>query len=520
MAQVVEYILGLRDNLTGGINNANNAAQRLEGTLSSIGAAMGVTFGIAGITMFGKAIVDAGTKVEDAKTGLTTLLGDAVKAQGVIDATMKDAMATPFAFDGLLMANKALISAGVESTRARQDVLNLSNAIAATGGGDAELQRMVVNLQQISNTGKATTLDIKQFAYAGVNIYKVLEAAGIKANGKGKELEITYDQITMALKRAHEAGGMYYNGLENMAANTSVKISNLGDAFFQLRVNMFNDLKPTIESIIGGLMKFIGVMKDAWDWCVKNGVMLKFLAKGFLVAVVAFKAMTIIPPLLLAIENAMVAAAMGGATFGASMLAALGPIALVAVAVGGLVATFGYLGDKIKEASEERNKFLDTSRTKEIEYLKEVVEARGGGQKNIDAVAEEEKARLRLENKNLRDLQNNSETWRGYEIDKQIGENIAKMNAVDQFQQGLLAPKTLKSPLSKNTTAAAGKVKDTSKTKAVGQKSVTINVSIKDLIGVQNINTTNLKEGAGKIKDLVVAALTGAVNDFQIVAGH
>jgi hypothetical protein len=248
--------------------------------------------------------------------------------------------------------------------------------------------------------------------------------------------------------------------------------------------------------------------------------MLKFLAKGFLVAVVAFKAMTIIPPLLLAIENAMVAAAMGGATFGASMLAALGPIALVAVAVGGLVATFGYLGDKIKEASEERNKFLDTSRTKEIEYLKEVVEARGGGQKNIDAVAEEEKARLRLENKNLRDLQNNSETWRGYEIDKQIGENIAKMNAVDQFQQGLLAPKTLKSPLSKNTTAAAGKVKDTSKTKAVGQKSVTINVSIKDLIGVQNINTTNLKEGAGKIKDLVVAALTGAVNDFQIVAGH
>lgn len=58
------------------------------------------------------------------------------------------------------------------------------------------------------------------------------------------------------------------------------------------------------------------------------------------------------------------------------------------------------------------------------------------------------------------------------------------------------------------------------KTKATGSKSVTINVSIKDLIGTQNINTTNLKEGGGKIRDMIVQVLTGAVNDFQVVAEH
>jgi len=68
--------------------------------------------------------------------------------------------------------------------------------------------------------------------------------------------------------------------------------------------------------------------------------------------------------------------------------------------------------------------------------------------------------------------------------------------------------------------AATGTTAKEPKTKATGSKSVTINVSIKDLIGVQNINTTNLKEGAAKIKDLVVQALSGAVNDFQIVADH
>ena len=58
------------------------------------------------------------------------------------------------------------------------------------------------------------------------------------------------------------------------------------------------------------------------------------------------------------------------------------------------------------------------------------------------------------------------------------------------------------------------------KTKATGSKSVTINVSIKDLIGTQNINTTNIKEGGAKIRDMIVQVLTGAVNDFQVVAEH
>ena len=191
-----------------------------------------------------------------------------------------DAMATPFAFESLLSANKALISAGVSAQGARQDVLNLSNAIAATGGGDDELQRMVVNLQQIKNVGQASALDIKQFAYAGVNIYKVLEAAGIKVEKGNSDVKISYEQITGALQKAHEAGGIYYNGLENMAGNTSVKVSNLGDMMFQLKNQMFQDLKPAITSIIEGLGNLIRWLRDAWDWLVKHKDIIKSLAIG------------------------------------------------------------------------------------------------------------------------------------------------------------------------------------------------------------------------------------------------
>lgn len=58
------------------------------------------------------------------------------------------------------------------------------------------------------------------------------------------------------------------------------------------------------------------------------------------------------------------------------------------------------------------------------------------------------------------------------------------------------------------------------KTKATGSKSVTINVSIKDLVQTLNVNSTTFKEAPAKIKEMIVAVLADATNDFQIVAAN
>jgi|SRR6185437_4404435 len=57
------------------------------------------------------------------------------------------------------------------------------------------------------------------------------------------------------------------------------------------------------------------------------------------------------------------------------------------------------------------------------------------------------------------------------------------------------------------------------KTKATGAKVTTINVTIQKL-GETHLNVTNIKEGMAKIREAVVATLTSAVDDFQIVASH
>ena len=129
---------------------------------------------------------------------------------------------------------------------------------------------MTYNLQQIRNVGEATAIDIRQFGYAGVDIYQMLADSMGKTTTQIKGMTITYDMLSNALKSAHEAGGLYESGLEKMAANTSVQISNLGDAMFQLKVKMFDDLKPAIDSVIATGKDMIAGLRDGWDWMVEH----------------------------------------------------------------------------------------------------------------------------------------------------------------------------------------------------------------------------------------------------------
>lgn len=61
--------------------------------------------------------------------------------------------------------------------------------------------------------------------------------------------------------------------------------------------------------------------------------------------------------------------------------------------------------------------------------------------------------------------------------------------------------------------------KDTSPKGASGTKSVTINITIDKLIESFKIQTTNIGEGANKIREKVAETLLSAINDSQVVAG-
>lgn len=176
-----------------------------------------------------KNTVSYNAQIEQYTMALTTALGDETKAAETLAKIREDAAKTPYSVESLVKANQLLISTNGNAEKSRKTIIALSNAISATGGGDDELIRMAQNLQQISNSGKATTEDIKQFAYAGIDIYGLLSDYTGKSVQECKELEISYDLLSNALEMAATEGGKYFGANEAQAQTLNGKISTLKD---------------------------------------------------------------------------------------------------------------------------------------------------------------------------------------------------------------------------------------------------------------------------------------------------
>jgi hypothetical protein len=277
MNNSVEYILSLKDRFSSGIKSATNETEKLNKTvnqtqssLSSMGGMIAGLGATIGVTALANEMLNVGSTFESAEIGLKTLLGSTEAASKVFNQLKQDATQSPFDFETLVMGNRALISAGLSAEKAREDFSNLSNAIAATGGGNDELQRMVVNMQQIKNLGKASALDVKQFAFAGVNMYALLDDYAKKYGVTLDKENITYEQLTAALKTAASEGGMYFNGLSNLANSTSGKLSNLKDSFKNTLYEVFVALKPVIDDVVVGITKFFELIKSGINFIKEN----------------------------------------------------------------------------------------------------------------------------------------------------------------------------------------------------------------------------------------------------------
>lgn len=129
-------------------------------------------------------------EMEKYTSALSASLGSTEAAAKALAAIKVDAVNAPlFSVSALTQANQMLIATGESAEDARATINALSEAVAATGGGNAELTRMAQNLQQIKNTGKATSVDIRQFGNAGIDIYGVLADYTGKTTQEVKNLD-------------------------------------------------------------------------------------------------------------------------------------------------------------------------------------------------------------------------------------------------------------------------------------------------------------------------------------------
>lgn len=197
---------------------------------------------------------------EQAIVGLTTFLGKE-GATSAYKNIRQDANDTSYSSDSLLAVNGALISTGkISAPNARTDTMNLANAISATNpqGGDDALKRMAVNMQQIKNVGYAQGEDIKQFAYAGMNMTEMLKRSGQRTDGK-----ITYEMISKALAAANSKGGMFEGALKAQSQTMGGKWSTVKDNFMTAASDIGDAFSPVINKLLDLGIKFAGSIGPA-----------------------------------------------------------------------------------------------------------------------------------------------------------------------------------------------------------------------------------------------------------------
>lgn len=277
--------------------------------------AMAISIAKAGITY--------NAQIETYLTRLETLTGSTEEANKILEQIKKDALATPFEVSSLTQAESLLLATGLSAEQSRADILALGDAISASGGGNEELQRMAVNLQQIKNVGKASALDIKQFAYAGIDIYGLLaDSLGITREEASKTT-VTYDMLSKALQKASQKGGKYYNAMVKQSKTYNGAMSNLTES-----IDVFKG--AVTEGLFDALKGLIPALTDMFDWLSKNKEIVLAIAVPLLTFINILAGFVIIKT----ISGLF-------ATLWAILLA--NPIGIVIGLIGSLVAGFIYL---------------------------------------------------------------------------------------------------------------------------------------------------------------------------------
>lgn len=211
-----------------------------------------ITAGLVG-SLMGIGIKTAGD-LEQVAIQFESITGSAEEAAAVMNKIKEDARTTPFEFKSLAQLNANIMSTGLSADRSRELILGLGNAVAAAGKGNEELNRMASNLQQIKNLGHATTVDLRQFAFAGIDIYGMLaDSMGVtrKEVQAMEATSITFDMIEKALLDAAEGSNILARQSDTLRGRWEMLTESVqfNAAEFVQSSGIFSFVKDTIRQL-------------------------------------------------------------------------------------------------------------------------------------------------------------------------------------------------------------------------------------------------------------------------------
>ena len=246
------------------INNAafkiNNIFQAVQNTVGAVGNVVGK-------------IIDAGGENELQKLNMTTLFqGNTAAAEEMFEKISEYGKATVYDKSGLIEAQKTMMSFGIESEKAFSTLKQIGDIAM---GDSQKMQSLALAFSQATSAGKLQGQDLMQLINAGFNplneISKHTGESMASLKEKMSKGQISAEMLAQAFAWATEEGGLFYQGAEKAGDSTMGKINQLKDTFDEFLINIFDRLKPVIDTCLSFATGFLETLPALLDG-IANGV--------------------------------------------------------------------------------------------------------------------------------------------------------------------------------------------------------------------------------------------------------
>jgi tape measure domain-containing protein len=180
-------------------------------------------------------------EVQQLQTSLGVVYGNQSQANTAFQGISEYAIKSPFNVEQTEQMAVLLRQSGVYSS----DLMNTLKMIGDTAGGNAtKMTRIATNYAQVVATGRASMLDMRQFAYAGIPIFaEVAKQMGVSQSSLRKMVtdgKVTGEVIEQVFKNMTSEGGQFYGAVEKGSKTLNAQLSNLKDAR-QLMMSAFGE---------------------------------------------------------------------------------------------------------------------------------------------------------------------------------------------------------------------------------------------------------------------------------------
>jgi tape measure domain-containing protein len=265
----------------------------LQGVLAAAAPWIALATGIAAAT---GASLKFSNEVDRNRQQLTLFTKDVNATNAIIAQLKVTADATSLGLPGLLESTKTLAAYGLKA----KDAGTATKLLGDLALGDNEkLQRFAVNLGQISSIGRAYTVDLKQFAMAGIPIFealsKVMNVSTSEVLRLAEQGKVTYPIVIKAIDELTKKGASFYEGatkggtdLDRATAQLQGSFESLqtviGTAVAPLVIKAVNEIKKAVDGLlllvrqVTNEFQYWGKQKiplgpfESWVVGIKNGL--------------------------------------------------------------------------------------------------------------------------------------------------------------------------------------------------------------------------------------------------------